>query len=490
MSKKRSIILSIIFLLIVILISIRIAVINSKTKTSINDFSTIKELVEYDGHKYINTIKSEEEQFEKDIYIQFSKEPIEQNGNVNQNLYEILISHISGKMLGNNFRIIDTEKDITIRIKFDKDKVSTYTINNDYKYWKNLKETYQINSYNVQTITNFTINSSVLKTVINNNWNYNINLGSKDSNLGSYDIYYDEGYKIRTINSKIYNIVFTKKYTNEIINQITTSTNINEVKQILGQPTMQNNVGDIIGYKQNDIYIFFGNNEISVYPVEKYNQTKNYNFAKLVTELNKTGDVNTFLNRLTDLYPDYETYYRNNSYVNIVYPLKGFEVKIGMQQGNGITIYNNYQGKVTEEVSIQDIIQNKKTPTNIYTKFNTNLVFNVEETRILKDIEIRNPNDNAEKIQTDEYIVLQEENIYKFISKDKTKIDSELEIKNFTSIVNYGQNIFIYGVKNEGIYVYNAENKQLTKIIEGQENFNVISLENNILYYDNKFVQI
>ena len=319
----------------------------------------------------------------------------------------MLISHISGKMLGKNFRIIDEEKDITIRIKFDQEKITTYTINNDYNYWKNLSKNYQVGLYTQEKLTNFSITSQELITLINNKWETNnLNLGNKNSTINNYDIY-EQGYKIRTINSKIYNIVFTKKYTNTIINQITTNSNTKSVEQILGKPTLQNSEGSIIGYKNQNIYIFFGNDEISIYPVEEYNEVKNQRFASLVTSLNKSGDANTFLNRLTDLYPDYETYYKTETFVNLIYPLKGFEVIIGATENNGITIYSNYQGKVTEELNLEQIIKDKNVPTNIYTKFDQNLVLKGEERRIAIDEETKNPNDGVTQNEKGEYVKIE-----------------------------------------------------------------------------------
>ena len=44
--------------------------------------------------------------------------------------------------------------------------------------------------------------------------------------------------------------------------------------------------------------------------IDEYNEENSKEFGKLVTELNKTGDANTFLNKLTDLYPNYETFYK------------------------------------------------------------------------------------------------------------------------------------------------------------------------------------
>lgn len=491
MNKKKSIILLIIILLIIILLGAKIISNNNKNKTSVDDFASIRELIEYDGHKYIDMKKSSEESFEKDIFIEFNAPPIDSTGNTNKNLYEILIKHISAKMIGQNFRIIDEQKDITVRIKFENNEIKNYTINNDNKYWSKLEKSYQINTYSEERKTNFNINSEIITKAINSNWTYNSQtFGTKDSTFSNYDIFFEEGYKIRSINSQIYNIVFTKNYKDSIINQITTGTDLKHIEQILGEATFRSDINDIIGYKGEELYVFFKNDEISIYPVEKYDQNRSKRFGKIVSELNTSGDINTFLNRLTDLYPDYETYYKTENYVNLIYPLKGFEVIIGSTQNNGLTLYSNFIGQVTEDVSMEDIIKNKEMPVNVHGKLEKNLVLQAEEERVSRDETSRSPYINVAKAETDEYVVLEENNIYQFLSTNKDKIDSELAVLNLTNIISHGQNIFIYGVKDDGIYAYNAETMQLIKLLQGKGEFNIINIEDNRIYYDNSFIQL
>lgn len=490
MNKKKSIIL-IIILLIIVLLGIKIIQNKNKSKTSVDDFSSIKELVEYDGHKFIDIKESSEENFEKDLFIEFNAPTIDSTGNTNQNLYEILIKHISAKMIGHNFRIIDEQKNIVVKIKFENNEIKTYTINDDDKYWSRLERSYQINAYSTEKITNFNINSEIITKAINDNWSYNSQrFGSKDSTFSNYDIFFEEGYKIRAINSKIYNIVFTKNYKDLVINQITIGTDLKRIEQVLGEPTFRSDIDDIIGYKGKDIYVFFEKDEISIYPVEEYDQNKGKRFGKIVSELNTTGDINTFLNNLTDLYPDYEAYYKTENYINLIYPLKGFEVIIGSTKNNGVTIYSNFLGQVTEDVSMTDIIKNKEMPTNVHGNLEKNLVFQSEEGRVSRDETSRNPYINVAKAETDEYVVLEENNVYQFLSTKKDKIDSELSVLNLTNIVNYGTNIFIYGIKDDGIYAYNAETMQLTKLFQGKGKFNIINIEGNRIYYDNSFIQL
>ena len=489
--RKKAIIITVIVVIIISIGLISYYVYRSKDKTHINDFSSIKEIVQYDGHQYIKTTKSSETGYDKDIYITFNKPPINEDGTTNRNIYEILISHIAGKLDPEDFRIIDENKNLIIKIKVENNQITTYTINGDSKYWEHIKTSYQIENEKKESITNITIKSSLLNNIINQNWIYNnVRLGNKQSTSNNYEIYYENGYKIRKIGSRIYNIVFTTKYQNEIAEGITTSSNINDIEAMYGIPTYSDVSEKIYGYKTNNGYIFITDKEISVYPLEQYNETESSKFANLVTNLNTTGESNTFINKLTDLYSDYETFYKTENYINIIYPLRGFTVTIGASKNNGITLYSNFAGQVTNDVSIDTIKNEKKIPQNVYTKFDTNLVFESEIRRKTSDEILRNPYDNNWIIQTDTYTVQKNDNEYNFYSRDKENIDSAITVNNLTNIVSFDEVTFIYGIKNKGIYAYNAQKMQLSELVTGNDEFNITKYENNKLYYDNKEIDV
>ena len=126
MKKKKVLIILTIILIIAIIIIAKITRDANKPKTSINDFSSVKELIEFDGHTYIPMQNSTEEGYEKDIYISFSKPTINEDGETNKNLHEIVISHVAGMLKGQNFRMIDTEKNVVVKIKFDDNKEAWY----------------------------------------------------------------------------------------------------------------------------------------------------------------------------------------------------------------------------------------------------------------------------------------------------------------------------------------------------------------------------
>lgn len=490
--KKKKIVVILIIILIIILIGVAKYIIDeTKEKTSVSEFNSLKSLIENDGHEYIKTESSKEDGFKKDIYIKFSLPAINENGETNKNLYEIVIKHVAGKIKGTNFRLIDTEKNIVVKIKFDKDKISLYTINDDTKYWEHIKANYQINNYNIEKISNFTITSNVLANIINANWDYNkSNLGKKESQVDNYDIYFSKGYRVRKIGKNIFNIVFTQNYNDELLDGLKPTSSKEEVERILGKPTYTSSGNEAIGYKCEYFYVFFTGKEASVYPADEYNEENSRKFGNLVTELNKTGDANTFLNKLTDLYPNYETFYKQKNYVSLVYPLKGFEVILGAESKNGLHIYSNFKGNITEDITIDTLRENKKMPVNVYTNLNTNLVTQTEEIRINNDHFNRHPYDDVEEVQTEDYTVMKEGTTYKFYSKDKSKIDSEIVVENITNIMSYNNTMFVYGVKNKGLFLYDAEKMKNMQLVEGDGEFKITKVENNEIYYDETKIQI
>ena len=103
---------------------------------------------------------------------------------------------------------------------------------------------------------------------------------------------------------------------------------------------------------------------------------------------------------------------------------------------------------------------------------------------------MRNPYDNNWIVQTDTYTVQKNDNEYNFYSRDKENIDSAITVNNLTNIVIFDEVTFIYGIKNKGIYAYNAQKMQLSELVTGNDEFNIIKYENNKLYYDNKEVEV
>ena len=486
--ENKKIIIILILVLLVIFIVIGNLMNKNKNYSSVDDFQSVEELVEYYGCTYIKTVGSDEDGYDKDIYITFSQDPVSETGYSKKDYYENIISKVEAKVNNKKIRIIDESRNITIRVEYSSEKkLAVYTINNISNYFSIMQSKYQIENAKNIDITNVNIKSGLINSLISNNWSKkDVNLAKSEATCDDYDIYNEAGYKIRNLNGKVYNIVFTKKYTEEIFENVKTGMSNNEVEKILGSGTFKDTVNKIIGYKTDNLYVFFRDGEVSIYRVEKVDEANNTKFSEIVTKLNKTGDYKTFLNSLTDIYPDYSEYIQSDSYISIKYPLKGLEIKFGAKEGNGIILYNNYQGKIAENVTIDDVKKNKVLPVNVYTQLDTDMVFQDEQTRTIEDYENRHPNDGIELLATNKYIVLNKGNdMYSFYSIDKTNIDSTKRITNFTNIKSINDTTFAYGIENDGIYTYNTQTQETKKIASGtNEKFTINSVDAKTIKYD------
>ena len=79
----------------------------------------------------------------------------------------------------------------------------------------------------------------------------------------------------------------------------------------------------------------------------------------------------------------------------------------------------------------------------------------------------------------------------KFISTNKEYADSELDENLVINSYIWKDDFnFIYSIKNEGIYSYDCQTRKIKKLITGNEDFEIQSIENNKLKYDDKEIDI
>ena len=249
MPKKKNIkkILIISLILLVTVISVRNLVIeaieraNMETKvyTSVSDFKSIKEIAEYMGCTYIKQVKSSSDLFDTDIYLKFKYELYTDEVS-NEEYYYRMIALMLGYLNYESIRLIDQENDIVIAIQADsqKQEITNLLINGKSNYFANQETLKSIEQYQTFDIVEIEVQSEEITNLIKNNWTTKqIDFGTKESTYNGYDIYFDEGIEIKTINKKVFNIVFTEKYQNEVVNGIKVNTSFEDIKSILGTPT-------------------------------------------------------------------------------------------------------------------------------------------------------------------------------------------------------------------------------------------------------------
>ncbi len=493
--KKKGVIIIVALLLMIIIIAIyKITTTSNKPKTSVNDFRNIKELLSYYGCKYIETKKSSEDGYKKDVFLEFNILPVTEEGVSNKAKYEEIISSISAKMKSKNYRMIDEKNGIVVRANFSEQGTVSYIINDDINFFEHLQSKYSIENAKDKNITNFEINSKILSSLINNNWKTtNLNLGTKDSEIDKYDIYFDEGYKIRKINGRVYNIVFTNKYSEAVVNNLHTNNSFDKVREILGQATYEGKSGNtsIIGYKNENMYIFFSNDGISIYPNEEGRDSDK--FAEIVTKLIEDNNQKEFLSKLTDVWPDYYRYSNTQNGIIIEYPLKGVKIDFTIGQKAKVIVYENYKGNITNDLSIEVVKEDKSIPaTYINLKLDDNLLVQSENNRASFENRSRNPYVDEATIKTNSYAVYlnSEQNICSFYSRDRLNIDSYIQVAGLNNIYKLNDTKFVYSLSGKGIYLYNATLKSTSSIIESDDTFEIKNIVNNTIYYDNKSIII
>ena len=381
MKRKNIIIISIIILIFIVGIAIFI-----KIKKQGSAKNTLKQIAEFYGCEFVKETNTTERGYSKKIYWNYDVPPIDtEDGTQYKEYYESVLKAVSAQ-IKENFILIDNKHSIEIRVKYNPENNKiVYLINNDKNFFKNEenKKISEINQEKEKT-TSIEIKAKELQYTIKNEWSRKKSentYGNKIKSESNYDVY-SNGIKVKTINSKIYNLIFMKEYKGNIFENITTGMDNASIISILGEPTYENTEADLlIGYKTEKFYVFFSNGQISIYPVENFDENKNKQFAEIISEyINNTSIYKETLQKITQLYPDYSEYIQNDDSIELKYPLKGFEIKMGNNEESGIYIYSNYNGLISLDTKKEDL--QLKTLNNVYL-VNSNFIFDEELTRIV-----------------------------------------------------------------------------------------------------------
>ena len=380
MKRKNIIIISIIILIFIVGIAIFI-----KIKKQGSAKNTLKQIAEFYGCEFVKETNTTERGYSKKIYWNYDVPPIDtEDGTQYKEYYESVLKAVSAQ-IKENFILIDNKHSIEIRVKYNPENNKiVYLINNDKNFFKNEenKKISEINQEKEKT-TSIEIKAKELQYTIENEWSRKKSentYGNKIKSESNYDVY-SNGIKVKTINSKIYNLIFMKEYKGNVFENITAGMSNETIRNILGEPTYENTEADLlIGYKTEKFYVFFSNGQISIYPVESFDENKNKQFAEIISEyINNTNIYKETLQKVTQLYPDYSEYIQNDDSIELKYPLKGFEIKMGNNEESGIYIYSNYNGLISLDTKKEDL--QLKTLNNVYL-VNSNFIFDEELTRI------------------------------------------------------------------------------------------------------------
>ena len=500
--QKKAIIITLIAILLLILIYILIILSLTPNDNQENDFdisggyTSIKQIVEANGCKYIKDYVNEEDEYPIQIELKF-KYDLYTDDTSNEKFYMKIINETAKFVRYKNIKMIDEEKDITIEIECNDSKIKTIKINEIEDYFIYMDSQISVSKYKEIKTVQLEANSEILTALFEGNWDTEINCGTRDSIFNSYHIFFDEGIEYRKIGSKIYNMVFTEKYPNTVVGNIRPGESVSSVKLKLGDPSFEDKDLGVIGYKAKDFYVFFNGKEISIYRNIKIDYS---DFWKLVDEFIKDDSdmsFKDFMNELTYIWPDYSEYEYNAEYMFISYPNKGIDIKFNYENEDGIVVYNN----ISENL---DRVKRYVKNTEFLSKLQIDDVFEAEKRRMKKTAKLEKNSDEfwaklKEELKPNEEPSCGESELYKFymdlddngfvitayfISKTGNEVNRELN-EPMSSYVWISDNLLVYGIERKGIYCYNVLDGSKQTLMEGDEAYHIKKFEDNIIYYDN-----
>lgn len=497
-NKKIVIVLiAIIFIVLVSLLLFKNFLESNQTPELIYDnLTTIKQVIEYHGSKYISEEESNDNNYSLDVYLEFKVKPYEDDNTSNEEYYNELLEDSAKVLYYKNFRMIDEKNDITVEVICKNGKIDSIIINGIEDYFIYMDSQISMREYKEISKTEITVQSEVLQNCINNSWNTGVYFGERDSIFDEYYIYFDEGLEVRTIDNMIYNVIFTNKYQGNVVNNTYPGMQLENVEDLMGEPTFKDEDLGILGYKGENIYVFFTETEISIYRVTTADTDDFFDLADRY--LDEELDFLEFMNELTYLWPDYSEYTYDSESVFIAYPLKGVEIKLNYGDDlNGIYIYNNIKTNLSR-------VENYFDNTDFVARLQIDSVFEAEKRRVSKNQNLlKLCNEYKESLNEEKRNIIGENSNYdiypeldnnrliyemKFISKFDNTPNRELS-DTINSYLWLDNNNFLYSKKGKGMYVYNLETGTVRRILTGTEDYELKGFENGILKYDDTEIE-
>lgn len=456
------------------------------TYTAVQQFKSIEEVLLYLDSEFVSENNVEDEQLDLIVNAKLKYDLSLEN----KNYYENLIQYSASATNYKNFGIIDEEKNIQIAVFCKDNAVSNYYINNEKFYFNKLENQENVVNYKEDKITTIKTTCNLLNKIISQNWTINnVELGTKESTFNGYDIYFDEGLEVRKINGKIYNIIFTEKYIENVVEDLKVNSSKEQIEKTLGEATYSKY--GALGYKSEKFYIFFSKDEISVYPVQQYQTDE---IIQIIEKYKNSNNKQDLVNEIKQKWVDYDIYELSSNKLILQYTLKGICFKYDNQQDSGITIYSNYAGMLDSTTSFEDVKNQKASlPENINYK-NDDLVY-LEEINRLNNICDYSERDNfayAPIVNTSakyKAYINPKTKQFCFVSINKENPNSELR-DGLTNGIWYDDNIFIYSIYKRGIYKYDAKEMKYQTIIQGQDEFKIKEIKDNVLYYDETSINL
>ena len=301
----------------------------------------IKNILEKNGSKYIKTEGPS-------IYVEFAKDLYNKNGESNKNYFVKIIDEIVPYFKEQSFYLIDNPQEIYIHVRYNfETKDHTIIINEIENFYENSngKNYIAVDESEIVKRSGFMIMDPYLFTLSLNSYYFD-SISEKigeGTDLGNgYTSFLNGTIKLRTVpTGGVRNIVYTSDYEGGITTEIDAGMDLKEIKEIEPENAFGSISDDYLGYREDNFYVFFYDNELSFYP---YSYKKNTKFEKLLKEYLENRDLNLFVKNLKTGWMAYDhlEYNPETNSADILYSTRGVHIKIENNEPKGITFYSNY----------------------------------------------------------------------------------------------------------------------------------------------------
>lgn len=346
--KKNKVIGIIIFLLVILLITLLMLLTTLKKEEEnpniqipevVSKPTTVEEVLNKHDIDYT-------ERKRKDLYVNFEKDLFDENGNSNEEYFNSVIEELN-PYFEDYYTLIDEEKNIKIRVNIE---TGTIIINNKENFFKETNG----NSYskvdtikiverenmiiNDDTLSNMSFKGMYITDAVKED------LGPEDEvqNDEKYISYQNGNIKVSKyeISNRIRNIIYSREYGQDVMYGVGINDSLGTIAE--KHPTIA--FGSVregfLGYRTTDVYIFFYNDEISIYG---YSYMERSDLEEYLEEYLNTKDLEAFAIKMIAGYDNYYEYAYDAEAKNLYmsYPSLGFIIDIKNNDSTGITFYQN-----------------------------------------------------------------------------------------------------------------------------------------------------
>lgn len=344
--KKAIIIIFIILLIVLIGLTACTITLSKKSNntievTTVSEPKTVKDVIE----KYNCEYQKEEKSC---IELVFCKDLFDENGKSNESFFNNIIEDLKPFYEQKSYTLLDEKNNIKIYARYN-NSTNDYTIfiNDVENFFDTVNgESYSsVDTMHISTIANINPTDEILGTLeLNSSYFDSIEelLGEGKELDNGYTSYLNGTVRLRLSPIKtVRNIIFSEDYEGNLSNKIKFGASLKDIYA----ENSANDFGSIadgyLGYINNDFYIFFYNNETSVY---SYTYKYNKDFEELLEDYLKTKDLDTFITRLVNKWKvyDYYEYDPNTKDAYVLFSTRGIEIDIKDNDSKGIKLYSNY----------------------------------------------------------------------------------------------------------------------------------------------------